>query len=163
MPDDLKTRINVELLRGILLAYVGYECYRWVDAFLSVNAKRYHLPVMVTSTQWAGVTTGLLFGSVIYSLLLYGLLFHASRSAQVVFVLLTFLALISIASAVYSLTAYAPSQSSRSPSRRIVSALISIGMAGVACAHFRGWQRPKRSNQTMQLTAGRRESSAQSL
>jgi hypothetical protein len=136
--DDLKPPFNVELLRGILLAYLAYGSYRFICGFLSWNA-----PVMITSMQWAGITLGLLVGSVIYTFLLYRVVFHAGRSGKIVFVFLTLVALLSIMSAAYAFIARTPTGGPFSPWPRVVSALVSIGMASIAYLYFRGQQRLK--------------------
>jgi len=96
---------------------------------------------MVISTQWAGITVGLLVGGLIYAFLLYRLLLHASRSGKIVFVVLTLVALSSIVSAAYAFIARTPTGGRFSPWPQVVSALVSIGMASIAYLYFRGQQR----------------------
>jgi hypothetical protein len=136
--------INVELIRGILVAFLGYECYRWADAFRLLANQPYYLPIMEPPAHRAALVFGLFVGAVICSLLLYGLLFHPNRSAKVLFISLCLLALLELLSVIHLFTHGSHLPNPPPISWRIVSSLTSIGMAVLGYFHYRGWKQLQR-------------------
>ena len=85
----LKPSINVDFLRGILVAYVAYECYVFAAGLWVGVSSRYQLFELGASA----------IALTVYIALFAGLLFRPASSAKTVFVFLTLFASLQFAAA----------------------------------------------------------------
>jgi hypothetical protein len=142
----LKPSITVDFLRGILVAYVAYECYVFA-AGLWVGLSSRSQPLVLGASA---------IPLTVYIALFVALLFRPAPSAKAVFVFLTLFASLQFAAALYWLShPMVRSLSTTSKIQHFRSLLMCPAVVIAAYLYDRGVKQTNRPNQSLEPTAGR--------